>query len=101
MHPEISTFPSKLFYQSRLQDGPGMDKISSAIWHALPEFPPYCFYDVRDGQEKMGRGKSIFNVAEADAAVCLVDLLLTKLPTIKVFRKISCLDVLEAKSCNY
>ncbi|KAG1414926.1 hypothetical protein G6F58_006718 [Rhizopus delemar] len=88
MHPEISTFPSKLFYQSRLQDGPGMDKISSAIWHALPEFPPYCFYDVRDGQEKMGRGKSIFNVAEADAAVCLVDLLLTKLPTIKFASKI-------------
>jgi hypothetical protein len=78
-----------------------MDKISSAIWHALPEFPPYCFYDVRDGQEKMGRGKSIFNVAEADAAVCLVDLLLTKLPTIKVFRISSRLDVLEAKSYNY
>ncbi|CEJ02391.1 hypothetical protein RMCBS344292_16398 [Rhizopus microsporus] len=81
MHPEISSFPSKLFYQSRLQDGPQMDKMSSAVWHALPEFPPYCFFDVYDGQEKMGRGKSIFNAAEANAAVTLVDLLLTKLPT--------------------
>ncbi|KAG0762590.1 hypothetical protein G6F16_005643 [Rhizopus arrhizus] len=88
MHPEISDLPSRLFYQSRLQDGSEMDKISSAVWHALPEFPPYCFYDVRDGQEKMGRGKSIFNVAEADAAVSLVDLLLTKLPTMKFASKI-------------
>lgn len=84
MHPEISSFPSKLFYQSRLQDGPQMDKMSSAVWHALPEFPPYCFFDVYDGQEKMGRGRSIFNAAEANAAVTLVDLLLTKLPTVKV-----------------
>ncbi|KAG1457054.1 hypothetical protein G6F56_006696 [Rhizopus delemar] len=79
---------SKLFYQSRLQDGPGMERISSAVWHSLPQFPPYCFYDIRDGQEKMGRGKSIFNVAEADAAVALVDSLVSQLPTIKFASKI-------------
>lgn len=84
MHPEISRFPSKMFYQSRLQDGPNMDKIASAIWHSQYEFPPYRFFNVMDGQEKIGRGKSIYNVAEADAAVALVDMLCSRLPTVKV-----------------
>lgn len=88
MHPDISRFPSKLFYKSRLLDGPNMAKASSAVWHTLPEFPPYRFFNVLDGQEKIGRGKSIYNVAEADAAVALVDMLCTKLPTIKFASKI-------------
>lgn len=88
MHPEISRFPSKMFYQSRLLDGPNMDKVSSAVWHSLPEFPPYRFFNIEDGQEKVGRGKSIYNVAEADAAVALVDMLCTKLPTVKFASKI-------------
>lgn len=65
-----------------------MDKVSSAVWHALPQFPPYRFFNIMDGQEKLGRGKSIFNVAEADAAVALVDMLCTKLPTVKFASKI-------------
>ncbi|EPB85292.1 hypothetical protein HMPREF1544_07906 [Mucor circinelloides 1006PhL] len=88
MHPHISSFPSKMFYQSQLKDGPNMDKVSSAIWHALPQFPPYRFFNIMDGQEKLGRGKSIFNVAEADAAVALVDMLCAKLPTVKFASKI-------------
>lgn len=88
MHPEISRFPSKMFYQSRLLDGPDMEKASSAVWHSLPEFPPYHFFNIEDGQEKVGRGKSIYNVAEADAAVALVDMLCTKLPSVKFASKI-------------
>ncbi|KAI9247526.1 hypothetical protein BY458DRAFT_527126 [Sporodiniella umbellata] len=88
MHPEISAFPSRLFYQSRLQDGENMASHASAVWHALPSFPPYCFYDIQDGQEKVGRGKSVFNVAEADAAVALVDSLVSQLPTVKFASKI-------------
>ena len=88
MHPDISHFPSKMFYKSRLKDGPNMDKASSAVWHSLPQFPPYRFFNIKDGQEKLGRGKSIFNVAEADAAVALVDMLCTRLPTVKFASKI-------------
>lgn len=87
MHPDISRFPSKMFYRSRLLDGPNMAHVSSAEWHKLPEFPPYRFFNVLDGQEKVGRGKSIFNVAEADAAVALVDMLCSRLPTIKVIHR--------------
>ncbi|KAI8644405.1 hypothetical protein BD408DRAFT_124206 [Parasitella parasitica] len=88
MHPDISRFPSKMFYKSLLKDGPNMDRVSCAVWHALPQFPPYRFFNVMDGEEKVGRGKSIFNVAEADAAVALVDMLCTKLPTVKFASKI-------------
>ncbi|KAI9469009.1 MAG: hypothetical protein EXX96DRAFT_590092 [Benjaminiella poitrasii] len=88
MHPEISKFPSKIFYRSRLLDGPNMAKNASAVWHSLAEFSPYRFFNVLDGQEKLGKGKSIFNVAEADAAVALVDMLCNKLPTIKFASKI-------------
>ncbi|CEP07406.1 hypothetical protein, partial, partial [Parasitella parasitica] len=88
MHPDISRFPSKMFYKSLLKDGPNMDKASSAVWHTLPQFPPYRFFNVIDGEEKIGRGKSIFNVAEADAAVALVDMLCTKLPTVQFASKI-------------
>lgn len=88
MHPDISKLPSRLFYNSKLLDGPNMGEASSAVWHNLPEFPPYRFFNVADGQEKVGRGKSIYNVAEADAAVALVDMLCSKLPTIKFASKI-------------
>lgn len=88
MHPAISKLPSKLFYKSQLLDGPNMDEVSSAVWHSLPEFPPYRFFNIMDGQEKVGRGKSIYNVAEADAAVALVDMLCSKLPSVKFASKI-------------
>ncbi|KAI8875105.1 hypothetical protein K501DRAFT_234134, partial [Backusella circina FSU 941] len=61
MHPEISKFPSQIFYKSKLSDGPDMASVTSAIWHHRPEFPPYSFFNVLDGHEKVGRGKSIFN----------------------------------------
>ncbi|KAI8987866.1 hypothetical protein BDF20DRAFT_910411 [Mycotypha africana] len=88
MHPDISRFPSKMFYQSRLLDGPDMAKMSSAVWHSQPEFPPYRFFNIMDGQEKIGRGKSIYNVAEADAAVALVDKLCARMPTVKFASRI-------------
>lgn len=84
MHPDISSFPSKLFYGSRLLDGPDLAKITAAPWHAKQYFPPYCFYNVEDGHEKMGTGKSVYNAAEAEAALALVDMLATRLPQVKV-----------------
>ncbi|KAF7724220.1 DEAD-box type RNA helicase [Apophysomyces ossiformis] len=88
MHPAISAFPSKLFYNSRLKDGPDMDKISGAVWHTKEEFPPYRFFHIEEGKEKTGYGKSIYNVAEAEAAVVLVDKLACQLPMVKFAYKI-------------
>ncbi|KAI7863339.1 P-loop containing nucleoside triphosphate hydrolase protein [Spinellus fusiger] len=88
MHPAISAFPSQLFYNSKLQDGPRMSEIASAPWHSKEYFPPYRFYNVEDGQEKIGYGHSIYNPVEADAAVVLVDMLANQMPSINFAYKI-------------
>ena len=84
MHPEISSFPSKLFYSSRLLNGPDMETITAAPWHSQHYFPPYRFYNVEQGSERMGYGKSLYNPSEADAAMALVDMLANNLPQVKV-----------------
>lgn len=69
MHPEISAFPSKKFYNSRLLDGEGMAKLRSQPWHASTILGPYRFFHVDGIQSRQGH--SLVNVAELDAAVQL------------------------------
>ncbi|KAL0092760.1 hypothetical protein J3Q64DRAFT_1633897, partial [Phycomyces blakesleeanus] len=88
MHPDISVLPSKLFYNSKLHDGPNMSTISAAPWHFKDAFAPYRFYNIEESQEKVGYGHSIYNPAEAEAAVTLVDMLANQLPGIKFAYKI-------------
>lgn len=72
MHPNISAFPSAAFYQSRLSDGPEMDKKTLQPWHANALFPPYTFYHV-EGQEMTGRYHSYTNPVEAAMALAIYD----------------------------
>ncbi|KAJ1845535.1 DEAD-box type RNA helicase, partial [Coemansia sp. RSA 2703] len=72
MHPEISAFPSRLFYASRLRDGPDMQVKQAAPWHSGGKFPPFAFFDIAAGREEAGRSHSVFNMAEVDAATQLV-----------------------------
>ncbi|KAJ2908318.1 DEAD-box type RNA helicase, partial [Coemansia aciculifera] len=72
MHPEISIFPSRLFYESRLKDGPDMDKKQAAPWHRSSRYPPFTFFNIRSGREQTGGSHSVFNMAEVDAAAQLV-----------------------------
>ncbi|KAJ2065499.1 DEAD-box type RNA helicase [Coemansia sp. S146] len=72
MHPEISIFPSRLFYESRLKDGPDMDKKQSAPWHSSANYPPFTFFNIKSGREKTEGSHSVFNPAEVDAAAQLV-----------------------------
>ncbi|CAO3634803.1 unnamed protein product [Cunninghamella echinulata] len=88
MHPEISSFPSKLFYQSRLKDGPDMAEKTTAVWHSNTYLPPYAFFNIKHGQERQGNGASLYNVAEAEAAVALVDMLASNFPGLKLGYKI-------------
>jgi len=69
MHPDISELPSKIFYQGRLKDGPGMAEKTAAVWHRRDAFGPYRFYNV-EGME-MKAGTSTKNVDEARVAVDL------------------------------
>ncbi|KAJ1904377.1 DEAD-box type RNA helicase, partial [Coemansia sp. S17] len=72
MHPEISVFPSKLFYESRLKDGPDMDKKQAAPWHSSANYPPFTFFNIKSGREQTDGSHSVFNPAEVDAAAQLV-----------------------------
>ena len=73
MHPAISTFPSRFFYESLLLDGQGVDSSSKgAPFHAQPCFGPWVVWDVQEGREALGgKGGSFRNMAEAELAATL------------------------------
>ena len=77
MHPEISDFPSKRFYESRLKDGLGMAKLRMRPWHQHPTLGPYRFFDVRGMNRNNPGGHSLINDAEIDMAIRLYDRLIT------------------------
>ncbi|KAJ1770323.1 DEAD-box type RNA helicase [Coemansia sp. RSA 1813] len=72
MHPEISVFPSRLFYESRLQDGPEMAVKQRAPWHDSTKYPPFRFFNISSGKEQVGSSHSVYNMEEVTAAVQLV-----------------------------
>ncbi|KAJ1815437.1 DEAD-box type RNA helicase, partial [Coemansia sp. RSA 2598] len=82
MHPEISVFPSRLFYDSLLKDGPEMAKKQTAPWHSSEKFPPFRFFNIASGREQVGQSHSVFNIAEVDAAIQLVYNLCVDFPQI-------------------
>jgi senataxin len=73
MHPEISVFPSKAFYDGRLLDGPDMASLRVRPWHSQPLLGPYRFFDVQGQHSAAKKGHSLINVAEIDVAVQLFE----------------------------
>lgn len=71
MHPEISRFPSREFYDGRLLDGEDMDKQTAKPWHQSALLGPYRFFDVRGTQQSAPRGHSLINIAEIEMALKL------------------------------
>jgi len=70
MHPEISRLPSDTFYQSRLTDGPDMEKQTTQPWHDDPLLGPFKFFSCR-GREMKGRSHSLKNSDEVDVALSI------------------------------
>lgn len=89
MHPEISRFPSDIFYDSKLNDGIDNAKKCSAPWHVGKDdlFSPYRFFNVR-GKEMRGKGRSLYNPDEIDAALRLVGALCRAFPEIQFAHRI-------------
>ncbi|OAX84141.1 hypothetical protein ACJ72_01486 [Emergomyces africanus] len=77
MHPEISRFPSAAFYDGRLQDGPGMEKLRARPWHGSELLGPYRFFDVQGLHSSAPKGHSLVNVAELRVAMQLYERLIT------------------------
>lgn len=72
MHPSISQFPSKAFYDSKLLDGPDMEAKTRQPWHQPDSlFPPYAFYHPLGAREERGKHHSLINRTEASMAVAI------------------------------
>lgn len=72
MHPEISVFPSKAFYDSKLQDGPNMAQLTRQPWHKFELTRPFKFLSIK-APESPGRMHSIINREEANVALALYE----------------------------
>ncbi|KAF3901570.1 hypothetical protein ABW21_db0202407 [Orbilia brochopaga] len=78
MHPAISYFPSQMFYNSQLEDGPDMEVLRSQSWHNSLFFGPYRFFNVL-GQESMS-GHSMKNINEVNVALMIYKRLVADFP---------------------
>ncbi|KAG8890650.1 DEAD-box type RNA helicase [Tulasnella sp. 332] len=76
MHPIISQLPSKVFYDGRLRDGPGMAEKTVQPWHRDTMLPPYRFFNVAQGIEDTSGSHSMRNRMEAESAASLYNRLL-------------------------
>ena len=71
MHPEISSWPAREFYDGRVMNAPWVETRARPV--GTPRWlPPYVFVDVADGAERGGRGKSKTNEREAQVACDVV-----------------------------
>lgn len=77
MHPEISVFPSKSFYDGRLLDGEDMAVLRAKPWHRSEVLGPYRFFDVQGTHQSAPRGHSLINIAEIEVALKLYERLTT------------------------
>ncbi|CAM1502138.1 Fc.00g041220.m01.CDS01 [Cosmosporella sp. VM-42] len=73
MHPEISAFPSKEFYEGQLQDGQNMSQLRQQPWHKSALLGPYRFFDVQGVQERGRKGQSLVNTRELEVALQLYE----------------------------
>ena len=80
MHPDISLFPSRTFYDSRLKDGDRMAALRRRPWHNSEILAPYRFFDVQGMSQAASKGHSLINVAELNVAMQLYDRLITDVP---------------------
>jgi senataxin len=80
MHPEISLFPSRTFYDGRLLDGGDMAGLRKQPWHQSMLLGPYRFFDVQGQHQAAPQGHSLINLAEIDIAMKLYKRLTSDYP---------------------
>lgn len=56
MHPEISNFPSKEFYNEELKDEPKITQQTTREWHKHRCFGPFCFFNIQEEEESQASG---------------------------------------------
>jgi senataxin len=97
MHPEISQLPSRVFYNGRLKDGPGMAEKATRAWHASNMFRPYTFFNILRGQESPGSSHSLINKVEVQVAVGLYNRLLEEFSSVDFNFRIGVVSMYRAQ----
>ncbi|KAI9598799.1 AAA domain-containing protein [Syncephalis fuscata] len=82
MHPLISQFPSHIFYQNQIKDGPSMAERTLAPWHTHNLLGPFSFFNVADGREKSIDSRSFSNTREIDVVMGLISHICSQFPQI-------------------
>ena len=69
MHPSISLFPNRMFYENQILDGPNV-KQRSNVRHFLEGkmYGSYSFINVAHGREEVDKSHSLRNMVEAAVA---------------------------------
>ena len=73
MHPQISKFPSKEFYNSRLKDGPDMAVLNKRPWHDIEAYSPYRFFNIKGQQIRNDKTQSLSNKIECRIILEIVE----------------------------
>jgi senataxin len=97
MHPEISMFPSKEFYEAQLKDGQDMAQLRQQPWHASSLLGPYRFFDVQGVQERGHRGQSLVNTKELEVAMQIYERFSRDYEDLDLSRKIGIITPYKAQ----
>lgn len=86
MHPDISYFPAKTFYDGILTDGAalvpveGNPGVCHRAFHKFRCFGPYVFYDSPDSTAEQNSKGSWYNHIEAQIVLCIFRALVDRFP---------------------
>lgn len=97
MHPLISEFPSREFYEGRLYDGDDMSRLRLQPWHQSKLLGPYRFFDVEGIQEKGQKGRSLVNTNELEVALQLYQRFRTDYPDVELQGKVGIITPYKAQ----
>jgi len=96
MHPHISKFPSKHFYNSKIVNSMNMEKLRYQKWHEDKRFKPYQIINV-EGREA-AFGTSLINQSEVDSIIALVRSLCDMNPDINFATRIGIITPYNGQS---
>ncbi|VFQ88163.1 unnamed protein product [Cuscuta campestris] len=98
MHPSISFFPNRMFYEKKVMNGPNVTKEGYEKRFLKGEmFGPFSFIDIRGGGEDRDDTCSTKNMAEVFAVAEIVAMLFRECQTSKQRVRIGCISPYKAQ----
>ncbi|VFQ99747.1 unnamed protein product [Cuscuta campestris] len=98
MHPSISLFPNKQFYEKRVKDGPNVTKDGYERRFLKGEmFGPFSFIDISGGREEQDAKHSSKNMTEVAAIAEIVAMLHKEFQATKQKVHIGCISPYKAQ----